>query len=368
MVEQLESLWPLIAIVIHVFHVLRKALSMPLPLPLPWERIAEPPAHSLKRARGASKEAGLAGCGFREPSPAAEARKPTKRPPTIVIPESCFGEGSAECFGWDEEDLGKEMEVEGSGYCLNSKRGARHRMEDGFEVITGIHGDSKQAFFGVFDGHGGRAAVNFVSEKLGKNILHAVEQVDEKDEEDRFEAAIKAGYMRTDHEFLSQGVRSGVCAATVLLKDGELYVANVGDCRVVMSKNGVADALTNDHRLDREDEKIRIENLGGYVNCHKGVWRVDGSLAVSRAIGDISLKEWIISEPETRRLHLTPECDFLILASDGLWDKVGNQEAVDIVKRQGNLKHSCNDLVEISNNRGNRDDITVMVVDLQNFL
>ena len=63
-----------------------------------------------------------------------------------------------------------------------------------------------------------------------------------------------------DVSFHLQGVSSGVCAATVLLKDGELHVANVGDCRVVMSRKGVADALTDDHRAGREDERNRIEN------------------------------------------------------------------------------------------------------------
>lgn len=53
---------------------------------------------------------------------------------------------------------------------------------------------------------------------------------------------------------------SGACAATVLLKDGELHVANVGDCRVVMSRKGVANALTTDHRPGTEDEKNRIES------------------------------------------------------------------------------------------------------------
>lgn len=58
-----------------------------------------------------------------------------------------------------------------------------------------------------------------------------------------------------------QGVSSGACAATVLLKNGELHVSNVGDCRVVMSRKGIADALTTDHRPGREDERIRIESL-----------------------------------------------------------------------------------------------------------
>lgn len=58
------------------------------------------------------------------------------------------------------------------------------------------------------------------------------------------------------------------------------------------------------------------------MSCRNGVWRVQDSLAVSRAIGDINMKQWIISEPETMKLQLTRDCEFLIMASDGLWDKV----------------------------------------------
>lgn len=65
---------------------------------------------------------------------------------------------------------------------------------------------------------------------------------------------------------------------------------------------------------------------GGYVDCCRGVWRIQGSLAVSRAIGDRQLKQWVIAEPETTILRIDPECEFLVLASDGLWDKVTLQQ------------------------------------------
>ena len=54
----------------------------------------------------------------------------------------------------------------------------------------------------------------------------------------------------------------------------------------------------------------------------RGTWRLQGCLAVSRGIGDSHLKQWVIPEPETKILKIEPECEFLILASDGLWDKV----------------------------------------------
>ena len=60
----------------------------------------------------------------------------------------------------------------------------------------------------------------------------------------------------------------------------------------------------------------------GYVDCVNGVWRMQGLLAVSRSIGDIHMKELISAEPEMKKLVITPDCEFLILASDGLWEKV----------------------------------------------
>lgn len=66
------------------------------------------------------------------------------------------------------------------------------------------------------------------------------------------------------------------------------------------------------------------------MDCHHNAWRVQGSLAVSRGIGDKHLKQWIIAEPETKVLRIKPDCEFLILASDGLWDKVINFKTIVI--------------------------------------
>lgn len=309
------------------------------------------------------------GCGVQEEGEVKKGSvKVRKRPARIVVPEFCPGfDQFCERGGRLEE---KEIEEEGRDYCLASKKGKREVMEDGYGVMVDIQGDPQQAFFTVIDGHGGRAAVDYVAENLGKNIVKALENIeDSKHGDNQLQQAIHGGYLVTDEGFLSKDVSSGACAASVLLKDGELHAANVGDCRVVLSRNGVAEPLTNDHRLCREDERSRIENSGGYVHCINGVWRVQGSLAVSRAIGDLHLKEWIISEPEIKKLHLTSDCKFLIMASDGLWDKlVNDQEAVDLVLREKNPLESCKKLVDLSTNRGNKDDITVMVINLQRFI
>ncbi|KAK4788817.1 hypothetical protein SAY86_020136 [Trapa natans] len=329
--------------------------------------------------------------------------KPKKRPARLVLPEqrpsmADFSEMMSRRKVGGKEEESTTLQAHGRGYCLVSKKGRREIMEDGYGVTLDISGDPKQAFFTVVDGHGGRAAADYGSQNLGKNVLRAIESATSEangtDPPD-IEQAIRDGYAITDEEFLRKGVAGGACAASVLVKDGILHVSNVGDCRVVLSRNGIVDALTSDHRPSRADERLRIESSvriyhlvcrsgssysknihcthnallqGGYVHFRNGVWRVQGSLAVSRAIGDIHLKQWIISEPETQKLPMTPDCRFLIIASDGLWDKVTGQEAVDVVSQEKSLQDSCRKLVEMSSSRGNLDDITVMAVDLRGFV
>lgn len=116
-----------------------------------------------------------------------------------------------------------------------------------------------------------------------------------------------------------------------------------------------------------------VDSQGGYVDCRHGVPRVLGSLAISRGIGDRSLKQWITAEPESQLLKIVPEFEFLILASDGLWDKVSNQEAIDLARPfcVGNDKlepvFACKKLVELSTSRGSVDDASVMIIQLGRF-
>nr|GMD68769.1 probable protein phosphatase 2C 74 [Ipomoea batatas] len=313
--------------------------------------------------------------GYRQ-KPRVAAAISRKRPALLQVPvyspESDFAVLARNRFG-DNNNNRSEMDVEGRDYFVASKKGRREVMEDGHSVILDILGDSKQAFFVVIDGHGGRNAVDYVAENLGKNIVNSLEAGNNKvslssSSGNYIEDALRQGYSETDKQFLVQGKDGGACAASVLIKDGEMHVANVGDCGVVLSRKSVAVSLTSDHRpVSREDERARIEKSGGMLYCQNGVLRVNGSLAVSRAFGDHHLKELIISEPDILKLPLTSDCQFLILASDGLWDKVSNQEAVDVVLSENNSMKSCKKLVDLSSKRGSLDDVTVMVINLQNF-
>ncbi|KAG5610736.1 hypothetical protein H5410_022017 [Solanum commersonii] len=109
---------------------------------------------------------------------------------------------------------------------------------------------------------------------------------------------------------------SGACCVTVLIEGKEIIISNFGDYKVVLCINGVAEALTRDHRAEREDERENRENKGGYEELHKGGWRVHGLLTVSQSIGDVHLKDWVPAEPDTKTVTLTPDMEYLVLASD----------------------------------------------------
>jgi len=130
----------------------------------------------------------------------------------------------------------------------------------------------------------------------------------------------------------------GTTATCVYIRGQEkrIWVANVGDSRCVLSRSGVAVPLSRDQRPDRDDEKQRIEEVGGTVVFCPGTggqrWRVEGTLNISRSLGDKKLK-FVSSEPEIHEEIIGDDDQFLILATDGLWNVIDSQQAVDTVKK-----------------------------------
>jgi protein phosphatase 1L len=140
-----------------------------------------------------------------------------------------------------------------------------------------------------------------------------------------------------------------------------LLVANVGDSRAVICRSGEAFALSSDHKPNRADERQRIEDAGGVV-MWVGTWRVGGVLAVSRAFGDRLLKQYVVAEPEIQEDTIEEGVDFLILASDGLWDVVTNQEAVSMVLSIEDAEVAAKVLGDEAYRRGSADNITCLIV------
>jgi len=133
------------------------------------------------------------------------------------------------------------------------------------------------------------------------------------------------------------GPAAGCTAVCAVVTDNHLVVANAGDSRCILSRAGKAVALTEDHKPTNEDEFARIMKAGGFV----ADGRVNGSLNLSRALGDLEYKQvshlppeeqMVTANPEVRKLRLTPDDEFLILACDGIWDVLTNEEAVAFVR------------------------------------
>ncbi|KAL8712118.1 MAG: hypothetical protein Q9220_003552 [cf. Caloplaca sp. 1 TL-2023] len=138
-----------------------------------------------------------------------------------------------------------------------------------------------------------------------------------------------------------------------------LYTANVGDARIVLCRNGKALRLSYDHKGSDENEGKRISNAGGLILNN----RVNGVLAVTRALGDSYMKDLVTGHPYTTETVIQPDIDeFLILACDGLWDVCSDQEAVDLVRNTQDPQVASKQLVDYALARFSTDNLSCMLV------
>ncbi|MBA0839187.1 hypothetical protein Goarm_004947 [Gossypium armourianum] len=230
-------------------------------------------------------------------------------------------------------------------------------------------------------GHGGARAAEYVKQNLFSNLIRHPKFISDT------KSAIADAYNHTDSEFLksenNQNRDAGSTASTAILVGDRLLVANVGDSRAVICRGGnvnvlhsyviapspvrsvgvnlSAFAVSRDHKPDQSDERQRIEDAGGFV-MWAGTWRVGGVLAVSRAFGDRLLKQYVVADPEIQEEKIDSSLEFLILASDGLWDVVTNEEAVAMVKPIQDPEQAAKRLMQEACQRGSADNITCVVV------
>ena len=153
-------------------------------------------------------------------------------------------------------------------------------------------------------------------------------------------------------------------------RGNRLWIANVGDSRAVLvSRRSAAVPLSYDHKPNRPEERRRIAAAGGRVVSCFGVPRVNGVLAVSRAFGDRHIRPTIRADPEITERRLVDGDSHLVIASDGLWDVLTNQEAADVTLRCADamglsLTACAEQLTTISTRKGSQDNTTALVVDV----
>jgi protein phosphatase 1B len=230
-------------------------------------------------------------------------------------------------------------------------------MEDAHFAQTNLGEDfADWSYFAVFDGHAGYK----VSEHCAKHLLEAIIHTEEFRGSDVIKA-IHSGFLKLDHkmrdipELASGADKSGTTAVCAFISNENVYIANCGDSRAVLCRNGVPVFSTQDHKPILPTEKKRIVNAGGSVM----VQRVNGSLAVSRALGDYDYKnvselgqcEQLVSpEPEIFCQERDGQDYFLVLACDGVWDVMSNEAVCSFISNRlrltDDLELICNQVID----------------------
>lgn len=150
--------------------------------------------------------------------------------------------------------------------------------------ILALPDDPDASFFGVYDGHGGSSVAQYAGKHLHKFIVKQPEYPTDIAE------AMRKGFLAIDEAMLEEeslrDVMAGSTAVCVMIRDGKLYCGNAGDSRAIASVNGKIEILSNDHKPNNETELKRICEGGGWVEFN----RVNGNLALSRALGDFVFK------------------------------------------------------------------------------
>jgi len=247
-----------------------------------------------------------------------------------------------------ETDIGEGL---GMSYGLSAMQGWRAQMEDDHIQILGLPDLPQLSLFGVFDGHGGDSVAHYVAKHFPRCLLDTKQLTADMTTEEvtsRAQTAFEKALMAIDHEMSTLSEvesgqdQSGSTSVMTLISPSHIVCANTGDSRAVLARRGAdnastAVALSQDHKPFLPSEKERIEAAGSHVKFN----RVNGDLAVSRALGDFVYKRCESVSAQEQAVTAFPEVlsearlagdEFIVLACDGIWDVMSSQEVVDKVR------------------------------------
>eukprot|EP01114_Cavostelium_apophysatum_P002919 TRINITY_DN12623_c0_g1_i1.p1 TRINITY_DN12623_c0_g1~~TRINITY_DN12623_c0_g1_i1.p1 ORF type:complete len:329 (-),score=73.43 TRINITY_DN12623_c0_g1_i1:59-1045(-) len=268
-----------------------------------------------------------------------------------------------------KEDSPGPTSVQGYGVCADQNWKYRRRMEDAHYLEDGFLNNPTTGFFAVYDGHGGKEAAIYCSENFHKVLAEelAKEGQEWHKNSDNVLQVFRRTYLAVDDKLKTavpshHGCTSVTCLVTGKGDDRHLFSANTGDARAVLCRDGTAIRLTEEHKASDPIEAKRITDGGGFV-IHG---RVNGQIIITRSLGDHLMKEFIIGDPYTHYEKLTDKDTWLIVACDGLWDVVSDQQAVDFVLQNASLSASevSKKLLIKALQDGTTDNLSIMVVKL----
>jgi len=256
-----------------------------------------------------------------------------------------------------------------------ASKNTRKRMEDRHVVLhdlkaylpsalqSKVDPEEHVSYYAVFDGHAGTDAASYAASNLHELLVGSSHYPSNPAQ------AFTDAFLTCDKDFTASSKKSGTTAVCALLKGNHIYLAWLGDSIATLVREGVTVKIMDSHKPNRDDEKSRVEALGGTVILW-GTWRVNGQLAVSRAIGDGEYKPFVTAEPDITTIVRNGTEDFIIVACDGLWDTVTPEEATGIVinhlkenqTREGDLDNLAAKLATVAKEKGSSDNITIIVI------
>lgn len=254
--------------------------------------------------------------------------------------------------------------------------GRRSSMEDRHRVYCPVDDGpaAGMGFFGVYDGHAGPQVAEFLKQHLHTHIISAL-PVGARGQASLAHPALPAfieeAFAEVDQAVLDDPTleAAGSCALIALTGPASVLLAHVGDCIALLCSAGRAVQLSRPHKPDSPRERRRIEAEGGIVT--KG--RIHGITDVSRSFGDATCKSdrgrFMTCEPQVLRHVLGPEDEFLILASDGLLERMQRQQAVNFVKKRlladppPSVQEVCEELVHtVATKLRGPDNVTAIII------
>ncbi|KAL8241514.1 hypothetical protein R6Q59_014868 [Mikania micrantha] len=255
--------------------------------------------------------------------------------------------------------------------------GRRETMEDTHFLMPHLWNEDDIHMFGILmaiEVHTNSAAAAEFSVRALPRILKTLDCTSSPTD------ALKEAFINTDiafrkelnnqlksKAFIQKDYHPGCTAITALVVQNRLYVANAGDCRAILCRAGCPYPLSKDHVASCLEERERVTGLGGQVKWQVDTWRVGpAALQVTRSIGDDDLKPWVTAEPDVTATVLSDDDEYLVIASDGLWDVIGNLEVVNIIKNTVKEPGMCSKrLATEAAERGSNDNITIIVIFLR---
>jgi len=254
-----------------------------------------------------------------------------------------------------------------SGLCLDT--GRRNEMQDVICIRGNFQDNPNQDFFALFDGHGGREPATYCAQRLP--VL--VSEILTKHPGDPGNA-LKEAFHRCNKEMEAWATMSGTTAVVALLIDNQRYIANLGDSKAVICQQGSVSFSTKDHKATDPDEIGRIQELGGQVVDG----RVNGQLSITRALGDSNLSPFVIPTPDIYEQVASKYDEFMVLASDGVWDVLSPEDIVRMIvqhQKRNSIKEpdalEAKMLAEMIKNvaydKGSKDNMAVVVILFNGF-